>query len=55
MLKVKNKDTRIRKDNDKVNNKDSVDVVLISFHLLLSVFIVDVDQVIAGCGCWMLF
>ena len=45
MLKVNNKDTRIHKVNDKVNNKDIVDVVLVSllldlntFHFLLQCF-----------------
>ena len=45
MFKVNNKDTRIRKVNDKVKNKDIVDVALASlllnlntFHLLLNCF-----------------
>ena len=32
------KDTRIRKVNDKVNNKDTVDVVLVSLLLTLNTF-----------------
>ena len=31
MFKVNNKDTRIRNVNDKVNNEDTVDVVLVSY------------------------
>ena len=31
MFKVNNKDTRIRNINDKVNNEDTVDVVLVSY------------------------
>ena len=45
MFKVNNKDTRIRKVNDKVKNKDTVDVVrafllltLNTFHFLLQCF-----------------
>ena len=55
MFKVNNKDTRIRKVNDKVKNKDTVDVVLASLlldfehiSLLASVF---ADHLIAGWGC----
>ena len=43
MFKVNNKDTRL----GKVNDKDTVDVVLVS--------IVDFDQLIAGWGCCLLF
>ena len=46
MFKVNNKDTRIGKVNDKVKNKDVVDVVLTSFivnfehiSLLVTVFL----------------
>ena len=35
MFKVNNKDTRIRKVNDKVRNKDTVDVVQASLLLTL--------------------
>ena len=45
MFKVNIKDTRIHKVNDKVNNKDSVDVVVVpilltlnTFHVLLQCF-----------------
>ena len=38
MFKVINKDTRIRKVNDKVNNKDILDVVLVSLLLTLNTF-----------------
>ena len=62
MFKVNNKDTRIRKINDKVKNKDTVDVVLASllftlntFHFLLKCFIVDFDQLIARWDCCLLF
>ena len=36
MFKVNNKDTRIRKVNDEVKNKDTVDVVLASLLLTLN-------------------
>ena len=36
MFKVNNKDTRIRKVNDRVKNKDTVDVVLASLLLTLN-------------------
>ena len=59
MFKVNNKDTRIRKVNDKVKNKDIVDVVLASlllnlntFHLLLNCFFVDFGH---GWGCCLFF
>ena len=62
MLKVKNKETKIRKVNYKVKNKDTVDVVLATllltlsvFHFLLQCFFVDFDQLIAGWGCRLLF
>ena len=38
MFKVNNKETRIRKVNDKVKNKDTVDVVLASLLLTLNTF-----------------
>ena len=38
MFKVNHKDTRIRKVNDKVKNKDTVDVVLASLFLTLNTF-----------------
>ena len=38
MFKVNNKDTRIHKVNDKVKNKDTVDVVLASLLLTLTTF-----------------
>ena len=38
MFKVNNKDTKIRKTIDEVNNKDTVDVVLVSFRLTLNIF-----------------
>ena len=38
MFKVKNRDTRIRKVNDKVKNKDTIDVVLASLLLTLNTF-----------------
>ena len=36
--RIYNKDTRIRKVNDKVKNKDTVDVVLVSLLLILNTF-----------------
>ena len=57
MFKVNNKDTRIRKVNEKVKNKETVDVVLASllltlstFHFLLQVSILDFDQLLPGWG-----
>ena len=38
MLKVDNKDTRIRKVNNKVKNKDTIEVVLATFLLTMSTF-----------------
>ena len=38
MFKVNNKDTRICKVNDKVKNKDTIDVVLASLLLTLNTF-----------------
>ena len=38
MFKVKNRDTRIRKVNNKVKNKDTIDVVLASLLLTLNTF-----------------
>ena len=38
MFKVNNKDTRIRKVNDKVKNKGTVDIVLASLLLTLNAF-----------------
>ena len=38
MLKVKNKENRICKVNDKVKNKETVDVVLATLLLTLSAF-----------------
>ena len=38
MFKVNNKDTRIRKVNNKVKNKDTVDIVLASLLLTLNAF-----------------
>ena len=38
MFKVNNKDTRIRKVNNKVKNKDTVDIVLASLLLTLNTF-----------------
>ena len=62
MFKVKNKDTRIRKVNDKVKNKETIDVVLASllltlntFYFLYSVFIADFDWLISGWGFCLLF
>ena len=37
-VRVNNKDTRTRKVNDKVKNKDTVDVVLASLLLTLNTF-----------------
>ena len=48
MFKVNNKDIRIRKVNDKVKNKDTLDVVLASFTSCYSASIVEFDQLIAG-------
>ena len=58
MFKVNNKDTRTRKVNDKVKNKDSIDVALASllltlnkFHFLLQCFycwLWSVNQLPAG-------
>ena len=39
MFKVNNKDTRIRKVNDKVKNKDTNDVVLVCLLLILHISI----------------
>ena len=56
MFKFNNKDTRISKVNDKVNNKDTVDVVLVSLLLIFaSGFIVAFDQLFAGWGYCLLF
>ena len=44
MFKVNNKDTGIRKINDKVKNKDTVDFAL-----------AELDQLIACWGCCLLF
>ena len=57
MFKVNNKDRRIRKINDKVSNKDTVDVVLVSLLLNLNMFhfLVVFDQLIAGWSCFLLF
>ena len=65
IFKVSNKDTRVCKVNNKVKNKDNVDVVLASFLLTLSTFhfftssysvsIVDFEQLIAGWGCCLFF
>ena len=62
MLKVKNKETKIRKVNYKVKNKDTVDVVLATllltlsvFHFLLQCFFVDFHQLIVDWGCHLLF
>ena len=57
MFKVNNKDTRIRKINDKVSNKDTVNVVLVSLLLTLNMFhfLVVFDQLIAGWSCFLLF
>ena len=38
MFKINNKGTRIRRVNDKVNNKDTIDVVLVSLFLNLNTF-----------------
>ena len=38
MFKVNNKDNRIRKVNDKVKNKDTVDIALVSLLLTLNTF-----------------
>ena len=38
MFKVNNKDTRICKVNDKVKNKDTIDIVLASLLLTLNTF-----------------
>ena len=37
-VKVDNKDTRIRKVNNKVKNKDTIDVVLATLLLTMSTF-----------------
>ena len=37
-IKVNNKETKIRKVNDKIKNKDTVDVVLASLLLTLNIF-----------------
>ena len=61
MFKVNNKDTRIRKVNDKFKNKDTFDVVLASSLLISNTFhflftsIVDFDQLIDDWGCCLLF
>ena len=55
MFKVNNKDTRIRKINDKVSNKDTVNVVLVSLTLNMFHFLVVFDQLIAGWSCFLLF
>ena len=62
MLKVKNKETKIHKVNYKVKNKDTVDVVLATLLLTLSVFdfllqcfFVDFHQLIVDWGCRLLF
>ena len=53
MFKVINKDTRIRQVNDKVKNKDTVEVVLASLLLALNLLhfllycYMDFDQLIA--------
>ena len=39
MFKVNNEDTRIHKDNNKVKNKDIVNVVLASLLLTLNTFL----------------
>ena len=51
MFKVNNKDTRIDKVNDKVKNKDTVDVVLASLVLTLNTF----DFLLQCFYCWLLF
>ena len=38
MFKVHNKDTRIHKVNDKVKNKDTIDVVLVTLFLIINTF-----------------
>ena len=38
MFKINNKGTRIRRVNDKVNNKDTIDVVLVSLLLTFNTF-----------------
>ena len=67
MFKVNNRDTKIRKVNDKVKNKDTVNVVVASlvstlntFHFLLQSFSVNCQLgllfvVLTLCVCWNQF
>ena len=49
MFKANNKDTRIRKVNDKIKRKDTVDVVLASLLLTLNTF----HFLLQSFNCWL--